>query len=132
MKLNNKTRFLLISLLCLSFTLFYFSKYFFKENFNNLENIVGSSDSKLQEKILSNTEKIVSKDSIGGLDETNINQMIDKYINKHLLDKKKSVVPPKDSDLSNETLQVVQMIQLNELKCILEKIHRIESIKVNE
>ena len=131
MKLNNKTPFLFISLLCLSFTLFYFSKHFFKENFNNLENIVGSSDSKLQEKILSNTEKIVSKDSIGGLDETNINQMIDKYINKHLLDKKKSVVPPKDSDLSNETLQVVQLIQLNELKCILEKIHRIESIKVN-
>ena len=58
--------------------------------------------------------------------------MVDKYINKHLLDKKKSVVPPKDSDLSNETLQAIQLIQLNELKCILEKIHNLESIKVDE
>ena len=131
MKLNNKIP-LLISLLCISFVLFNFYKSFVIEKFNNLENIVGSSDSKLQDKVLLNTEKIVSQESIGGLDESDVNEMVNKYINKHLLDKKKSVVPPKDKDLSNETLQAVQLIQLNELKCILEKIHRLESIKVDQ
>jgi hypothetical protein len=132
MKLNNKTLFLLIGLLSLCFIATKFSKTLYKEGFNNLENIVGDSDVKLQEKIFKNTEKIVSKDNLGGLDESDVNKMVSKYINRHLLDKEKSVVPPKDKDLSNETLQVVQLIQLNELKCILDKINRLESIEVNE
>jgi hypothetical protein len=131
MKLNNKLP-LLISLLCISFVLLYFNRYGLYERFNNLENIIGSSDLKLQDMVISKTEKLVSKDNLGSLDDSDVNEMVDKYINKHLLDKKKSVVPPKDSDLSNETLQAIQLIQLNELKCILEKIHNLESIKVDE
>lgn len=132
MKLNNKTLLLFIGLLGVCFILTKFNGALFREKFNNLENVIGSSDAKFQEKIFKNTDKLVSKDNIGGLDESDVNEMVSKYINKHLLDKQKSVVPPKDNDLSNETLQVVQLIQLNELKCILEKIHRLESIKVDQ
>ena len=74
----------------------------------------------------------MSRDNVGDLDESDLNEMVNKYINRHLLDKEKSVVPPKDKDLSNETLQAVQLIQLNELKCILDKINRLESIEVNQ
>ena len=135
MKLNNKNKKLinlLIGLLSVCFILYIFNKFSLKEKFNNLQSIAGGLESKLQDEVLKKTEKLVSSENLSGEDDSEVNSMINKYINKHLLDKKKSVVPPKDNDLSNETLQAIQLIQLNELKCILEKIHRLESIKVDQ
>tara|TARA_B110000495_G_C22926710_1_gene541612 strand:- start:179 stop:667 length:489 start_codon:yes stop_codon:yes gene_type:complete len=106
---------------------------FKKEQFNTMNDLVNSGINyeKKRNNILKHTDNLVNDINPFDINNTDSNEILNKYIDKHLFDSKKSVVPTNQGNLSNESLKTIQLIQLNELKLILEKINRIESIQVD-
>lgn len=135
-KLNKNLKLLLLIIACLLFIIIVYKIYhlYKKEQFNTMNDLVSSGRNyeKTRNKILKNTESLVKNINPFDIDNTDTDDILNRYINKHLLDNKKSVVPKKDNDLSNETKKTIQLIQLNELKLILDKINRMESIQIDE
>jgi predicted PurR-regulated permease PerM len=134
-KLNKNLKLLIVACLLFIIIVYKLYKFYIKEQFNTLNDLVSSSNKdyeKTRNKILKNTNSLVKNINPFDIDTTDSNEILNKYINKHLLDNKKSVVPKKNSDLSNDSIKTIQLIKLNELKLILEKINRMESIQIDE
>ena len=135
-KLNNNLNLLLLIVACLLFIIIVYKIYnlYKKEHFNTINDLVksGKNYEQTRNKIFKNTENLVKNINPFDIDNTDSNEILNKYINKHLLDSKNSVVPKNEGKLNNESLKTIQLIQLNELKLILEKINRIESIEVDQ
>lgn len=132
MKLNRKLLyiiFFILLLLSLSLIFYSFKKY---ENFSSIKDIGSANfDKNKLTKIINNGEKLETKNNILGMDDTESDELIKQYIDKHKgTFNKKSNVIVEDGDLSLEMKKIMQLIKLNELKLILERINRIEDTKI--
>lgn len=134
MKLNKNLLyiifFILLSLLSL-LILYGFKKY---EKFISIKNIGEENfDKNKFSKIINNGEKLKTKNNILGMDNEESDALIKQYLNTHKgLFNKKSNIIIEDGDLSLEMKKIIQLIKLNELKLILERINRIEYTKFEE
>lgn len=132
MKLNRKLLyiiFFILLLLSLSLIFYGFKKY---ENFSSMKDIGSANfDKNKLTKIINNGEKLETKNNILGMDDTESKALIKQYIDKHRGKfNKKSNVIVEDGDLSLEMKKIMQLIKLNELKLILERINLIEDTKI--
>jgi hypothetical protein len=129
MKKNYKFLIVFFVLICL--ILFFIRR----ETFSNMDSLLEDTSNRkdLRTQIVKNTEKIIKHPSLFNINESNSDEILNRYINKHLLSNKPNnlVTPEKSTDLNNDTLKVLQFIQLNELKLILERINRIEDLNIN-
>jgi hypothetical protein len=105
------------------FVIFVFSLYFYltyKEKFsvNPLTPSMKDHAKDLSKKYYLNDDSNIDSDDI-----------LNRYINKHLLSGETKVVTPDPTFvLNNDTLKALQFIELNELKLILKRIYQIETL----
>ena len=106
-----------------------------KKNHNNIpiiDNNINKNYTDQGTLIVNNTGKFLESKKLSddpALSEETLNRLID---NELATDISTQVINPElFNNLNNETLKTLHFIELNELKLILDKINRIENLKLN-
>ena len=131
MKINQKILVYLLLFIISIIVLILLLKNYLNEKFSLANDIV--TNKKLLQNVITKGEKLESRQNLMGLSNKDSTEIIKQYIDKHkgLFNKKSNIVVD-NSDLSLETKKIIQLIKLNELKLILERINDIEDIKLSK
>lgn len=131
MKINQKILVYLLLFIISIIVLILLLKNYLNEKFSLANDIV--TNKKLLQNVITKGEKLKSRQNLMGLSNKDSTEIIKQYIDKHkgLFNKKSNIVVD-NSDLSLETKKIIQLIKLNELKLILERINDIEDIKLSK
>jgi len=82
-----------------------------------------------QQQIIENVKSLKETQYLN--DTIDSDDILNRYINKHLLSgTANNITPDISNKLNNETLKALQLIELNELKLILKRIHEIETLPI--
>ena len=131
MKINQKILVYLLLFIISIIVLILLLKNYLYEKFSLANDIV--TNKKLLQNVITKGEKLESRQNLMGLSNKDSTEIIKQYIDKHkgLFNKKSNIIVD-NSDLSLETKKIIQLIKLNELKLILERINDIEDIKLSK
>ena len=118
---------LVILFICSLFILYYWN---YKESFI-LDSI--TSNKNQREQILEKATNLSNNSSIKDNLGTDNEDILNRYINEHLIKNKTQTVNYDNmSSLNNDTVKALQLIELNELKLILKRIYQIESLPLQK
>jgi hypothetical protein len=118
---------LVILFICSLFILYYWN---YKESFI-LDSI--TSNKNQREQILEKATNLSNNSSIKANLGTDNEDILNRYINEHLIKNKTQTVNYDNmSSLNNDTVKALQLIELNELKLILKRIYQIESLPLQK
>ena len=107
------------------FSLYCYSTYKEKFVLNSI-----TSSKKTQKQIIENVKSLAETQALN--DTIDSDDILNRYINKHLLSNTSTNITPPTNTLNNDTLKVLQLIELNELKLILKRIHEIETLPIQK